>query len=125
MSNEGKFVWSDLTIPNADKVRDFYSEVFNWTAEEVDMGGYSDYSMKNENGEVVGGICFKKGMNNDFPPFWINYISVSNIKETLDKAQKLGAEIIVPPNPESSYKMAVIKDNAGAFIGIFEEQKSD
>ena len=89
------------------------------------MGDYSDYSMKKENGEVVGGICFKKGINNNFPPFWINYIAVNDIKETLSKATDLGAEIIVSPNPDSSYQMAVIKDNAGAFIGIFEEKKSD
>ena len=42
MSNEkpetGSMAWIDLTVKNAETVRDFYSAVVGWTSEEVDMG---------------------------------------------------------------------------------------
>ena len=41
----GTISWSDLTIPNADAVRDFYSAVAGWKSMPIDMGGYSDYCM--------------------------------------------------------------------------------
>jgi len=121
MSEIGKIVWTDLTVPNANKNRDFYAEVFNWTFEEVSMGAYSDYTMKNENGDVIAGICHKDGPNTELPPQWINYIKVNNITESLGKVEILGGKVIVPVNPNSSYKMAVIQDIAGAYIGLFEE----
>lgn len=121
MSDIGKIVWTDVTVKNADANRDFYKEVFNWTFEEVSMGDYSDYTMKNENGNVIGGICHKDGPNKDFPSQWINYIKVNSINDSLKKAEKLGGKIIIPVNPDSSYKMAVIEDVAGAYIGLFEE----
>ena len=39
----GSIGWCDLTVPDADGVRDFYRGVVGWTATECDMGGYSDY----------------------------------------------------------------------------------
>lgn len=41
----GSIGWLDLTVENADAVRDFYQEVVGWTTSGVDMGGYSDYCM--------------------------------------------------------------------------------
>jgi hypothetical protein len=38
----GTIGWFDLTVPNADEVRDFYRAVVGWGVEECEMGGYSD-----------------------------------------------------------------------------------
>jgi len=39
----GEIVWVDLTIPNAEKVREFHLSVIGWEANEFKMGDYSDY----------------------------------------------------------------------------------
>ncbi|MGB6336961.1 MAG: VOC family protein, partial [Thermoanaerobaculia bacterium] len=36
----GKIGWTDLTVENADDVRDFYTAVVGWKPSPVDMGGY-------------------------------------------------------------------------------------
>jgi len=37
--------WRDLTVKNAEAVRDFYSKVVGWKTSSVDMGGYNDFNM--------------------------------------------------------------------------------
>ena len=44
-ANVGSTGWIDLTIPNADGIRDFYSNVVGWKSSPVAMDGYSDYTM--------------------------------------------------------------------------------
>ena len=51
--NYGHPVWHDLTIPEPETTRDFYSEVLGWTSSDVDMGGYSDYMMTAPDGTGV------------------------------------------------------------------------
>ena len=41
----GKIGWIDISVDDADGLRDFYKEVVGWTNEVVSMGEYSDYSM--------------------------------------------------------------------------------
>lgn len=41
----GTVGWVDLTVPNADEIRDFYAGVVGWKPEALSMGDYSDYVM--------------------------------------------------------------------------------
>jgi len=41
----GQIAWNDLTVPDAEPVREFYESVVGWGASPVTMDGYSDYSM--------------------------------------------------------------------------------
>ena len=51
----GQIVWADLTIPNAEKVREFYLSVTGWEATEFKMGDYSDYAIENSAEQRDGG----------------------------------------------------------------------
>ena len=54
----------DLTVPDADAVRDFYKAVVGWGVQDVDMGGYSDYAMTHPaTGQPVAGVCHARGVN--------------------------------------------------------------
>ena len=41
----GTIGWRDLTVENAESVRDFYQGVVGWETSAVDMGGYSDFNL--------------------------------------------------------------------------------
>ena len=43
---KGSVGWFDLTVPDAEKVRDFYGQVVGWDSEATDMGDYEDFCMK-------------------------------------------------------------------------------
>jgi len=40
--NAGAIAWIDLTVPDAESLRDFYAAVAGWTPSAVAMDGYDD-----------------------------------------------------------------------------------
>ncbi|NNL87811.1 MAG: VOC family protein [Marinicaulis sp.] len=117
----GSIGWRDLTVENADEVRDFYKSVVGWKTEAVDMGGYSDYVMVDANGEHVGGVCHARGENADIPSQWMLYVVVEDLAKSLAEATECGGEIVAPIRGLMGGKMAVVKDPAGAVIALWEE----
>lgn len=125
MSNEkpetGSMVWIDLTVDNAENVRDFYSAVVGWTSEEVDMGGYSDFSMNTpDSGTTITGVCHARGINADMPSAWIPYFVVEDLDESIASCTKLGGEVVVDPRTLGEGRFCVVKDPAGAVAALYE-----
>ena len=80
-SEVGKIGWIDMTVDDADGIRDFYKSVVGWGSDDVSMGEYADYSMTlPANGEAVTGICHALGSNADLPPGWLIYIVVEDVE---------------------------------------------
>jgi predicted enzyme related to lactoylglutathione lyase len=119
-TGHGKVVWHDLTVPDAEKVRDFYSAVIGWTAEDVDMGGYSDFNMQiSDSGETVAGICHARGGNTELPPVWMVYLSVADIEESARKVVELGGKLLTPIKGDpGAGAFCVIQDPAGAIVAL-------
>jgi predicted enzyme related to lactoylglutathione lyase len=60
----GAISWTDLTVPNAVEVKEFYEAVVGWTHLPSEMGGYQDFCMdKPGDGQTVAGICHARGEN--------------------------------------------------------------
>ena len=122
MQQLGKIVWTDLTVDNAEKVRDFYCSVVGWTFAEQPMGNYSDYNiMTAHDNEVVTGICHQRGVNSKIPPQWINYITVDSLEQALERCKSLGGTVIDGPRSAGNSLFAVIMDPAGAYLGLIAE----
>ena len=118
----GKITWTDLTVPDAAPIRDFYSQVVGWSHEAVDMGGYADFNMNiSEDGETVAGICHARGENSHLPPQWLVYITVENLDLSLNSCKQMAGKILVPRKEMGEYgSYAVIQDPAGAVCALFE-----
>jgi predicted enzyme related to lactoylglutathione lyase len=68
-TNAGTIAWTDLTVPDAESLRKFYSRVVAWRSAPLSMGEYSDFNMIPLGGEEpVVGICHARGVNADLPP---------------------------------------------------------
>lgn len=117
----GSIIWTDLTIPKAEEIRDFYAKVAGWTYTPVSMGNYSDFQMNAPaTGESVAGICHAQGINAGLPPQWLIYISVEDIDGSVKRCTELGGAILVPPRPMGTYgTFCVIQDPAGAVAALF------
>ena len=64
----GSISWMDLTVTNAEEVKDFYKEVVGWSTSSVNMGDYEDYCMNlPETENTVAGVCHAKGVNAALP----------------------------------------------------------
>lgn len=117
----GTIGWKDLTVTNAEGVRDFYMGVAGWTAEPIDMGGYDDYVMMPPGGgDPIGGICHKRGGNADIPSQWLLYIVVADLEAALQRVRELGGEVLREPKGAGGGRFCVVKDPAGAVCGLYQ-----
>lgn len=118
----GSILWTDLTVPDAARVRDFYAKVVGWTSTGVDMGGYEDFSMNEPaSGKTVAGICHARGPNSDLPAQWLVYLTVADLERSLTRCRELGGEVVAGPKSLGpSGRFGVIRDPAGAVAALFE-----
>jgi hypothetical protein len=118
----GNITWVDLTVPDADRIRDFYAEVVGWRVSPVDMGGYDDYCMIPRDSEApVAGVCHAQGANDGLPAQWLVYITVDNLDESLKRCQELGGKLIHGPRGMGGpQRFAVIEDPSGAVAALFQ-----
>jgi predicted enzyme related to lactoylglutathione lyase len=113
----GAPVWHDLTIPNAEDVRDFYAAVFGWQPSPLSMGDYDDYVMV-VNEKDAYGICHQRGENANLPPQWLIYVRVADLEASIKEATARGGTVIAGPRGESPNAFYVIRDPAGAHIAL-------
>lgn len=118
----GRAVWRDLTVGDADDVRDFYTRVLGWRAEPVSMGDYADYNMLDQQGETAAGVCHARGSNADLPPAWLIYFQVASVDTAADAAEAAGGSILVGPKSFGSFRYVVLADPAGASFVACEGQ---
>lgn len=118
----GTVGWIDLTVDDADSLRDFYSAVVGWQVEPVDMGGYSDYTMSTpQSGTPTTGVCHARGGNAGLPAQWLIYINVDDLDESMREVKERDGEIIVGPKEMAGHgRYCVIRDPAGAVAALFE-----
>jgi hypothetical protein len=119
----GSVGWMDLTVENADEVRDFYAEVVGWGSQGLDMegGAYQDYVMTNAGGDAVGGVCHARGANAAMPAAWMIYVHVADLDASLSACRETGGEVVVEPREAGGQgRYAVIRDPAGAAMALFQ-----
>lgn len=124
-SRVGTIGWLDITVDNADGLRDFYQSVVGWTPEALSMGDYSDYVMKSEAGAVAG-VCHRRGANADLPKGWLPYIVVESLEQSLETCQKRGGRIRSDPKQMGEMgRYAMIEDPSGGVIALWEDAKKE
>ncbi len=118
----GTIGWIDLTVRDAGRLRDFYSDVVGWSAVPVDMGGYEDYTMvPAHSSDPAAGICHARGPNASLPSQWLIYIVVGDLEQSLAAVIRGGGRVLVEPKelgPMGRY--AVIEDPAGAVCALYQ-----
>ena len=117
----GSIVWRDLTVSDAETTRDFYAAVVGWEAHPHPMGEYDDYEVRcPETGDTVAGICHARGTNAKVPPQWLVYVVVENVEASAKRTVELGGEVLDGPRPMGKAPFCVIRDPAGAVLGLIE-----
>jgi len=112
----GKILWTDLTVPNAGQIRDFYSAVTGWSVREFD----GDYNMVAADDTDTAGVCHAVGQNANLPPQWLIYIAVADLDASIAACQQHGGSVIDGPRSSSESRFCVIRDPAGAVAALIE-----
>ena len=112
------FVHVELATTDLGKAKSFYSSLFNWQLQDMDMGGMS-YTMINV-GEGTGGGMMKHPVPGA-PSSWLPYVLVDDITAATAKAKSLGAtvmrDVTEVPNAGS---LSIIIDPTGAALGLWQ-----
>lgn len=117
----GAIVWRDLTVPDAEAIKEFYSQVIGWQTKPHPMGGYDDFNVIiSDTGETIAGICHARGGNTGIPPQWLMYVEVDDLPQCVERCKELGGAIIHGPRSMGTHNFCVIQDPAGAVIGLIE-----
>ena len=114
--------WIDLTIKDAEGIRDFYAAVIGWEAEPVEMDSYQDYIM-NQDQVPVAGIYHARSVNAGIPPVWIPYFHVKCLEKSLQSCIESGGTVVCAVQSfDENKEYAVIQDPSGAVCAIWAEQ---
>jgi predicted enzyme related to lactoylglutathione lyase len=123
----GSIGWFDLTVQNADEVRDFYAAVVGWKWSPLQMDGYSDYCMNlPASGETVAGICHKRNVNASLPSQWLLYITVANLERSIASVEEKGGKVLTSIRGNADQgRFVIIQDPAGAVAALFEPARKE
>jgi predicted enzyme related to lactoylglutathione lyase len=99
----GHFCWDELMTPDPDAAIKYYTSVFGWERESMEMPGFGTYTLlkrpgvkdKAGNQRNAGGVM---KMPPGMPPhaFWVCYIAVANAEQTGEKIKKNGGQQMTP-----------------------------
>ena len=123
--NPFTFCWTDLLTGDVGKAREFYTEVFGWRTETMRLpGGNGEYVMfKKGDLDVAGLVKFPR---EGIPAMWLPYLAVEDVDQTVNAAERAGAEIVerpqdVPSASGGKGRFAVLRDPTGAIIALWKK----
>ena len=118
----GTFSWVDLSTPDVEASKKFYSALFGWASEDFPSGPGQTYSMMRKDGHDAAAIATQQQAG--MPPFWSSYITVANVDESTEKAKSLGANVMMGPMEVMDVgRMSVVFDPTGAAFMLWEPRK--
>jgi predicted enzyme related to lactoylglutathione lyase len=115
----GDVSWHELLTTDHVAAWSFYSTLFGWEkTEAMDMGPMGVYQMFGRNGISWGGM-FDKPPAVEAPPFWLYYIKVDNIDDTVQKIKVNGGRVLNGPmEVPGGDQVAQCMDPQGAAFAI-------
>jgi predicted enzyme related to lactoylglutathione lyase len=120
MSNP--FCHVELATDDVAKAKKFYKSVFSWKLN--DSKGGMPYTMINVGAKgAIGGGMMKKQMPQQ-PTSWLPYVQVEDVKKTIAKAAKSGAQVVLDYMSIGEMgAIGVFVDPTGAPLGVWEQAK--
>lgn len=114
----GQMCWTELMTSDIEKSKDFYGDLLGWKFKEVTTHDVP-YTIIQANGKDIAGIWHNP--KNPAESSWLSYILVLNVRESLEKAKKLGAtEVVGVTKVGERGQFAVILDTTGAKVAFWE-----
>lgn len=116
------FCWVDLATTDATAAKQFYTELFGWTATDVPAGEGMVYTMLEKAGKNVCALYqMSAAMQQHTPSYWLSHVSVQDVDASVAKAKSLGGSVLEGPcDVMESGRMGLIKDPTGAIFSLWQ-----
>lgn len=123
LANEaGSFCWNELNTRDLAASKAFYTEVFGWTANDLDMPDMPYTEWKAGDRGVAGMMAMPDMVPAEVPPHWLVYFGTDDTDATVAKAEGLGATTLVPPTDIPPGRFSVLMDPDGAAFAVIKMQ---
>jgi hypothetical protein len=123
LANEpGAFAWNELNTRDLAASKAFYSTVFGWQPNDMDMEGMAYTEWRLGEKSVAGMMPMPDMVPAEVPSHWLVYFGVDDTDATVAKATGLGATAVVPPTDIPPGRFAVLADPEGATFAVIKMQ---
>lgn len=113
----GEFCWEQLNTSAPDAALAFYAAVFGWTNKPFGSGASDLKVFESGAAQVASVMQAPPGV----PAHWLSYVVVDALAAARDRATQQGGKVLIERMEiEGVGAIAVIQDNVGATLGLFE-----
>ena len=98
--------------------RDFYTAVFGYRVDEMDMGQEEPYRLFMLGDNRVAGLFKMTDEMEGVPPNWMTVFAVADCDAAAAKAKELGGELLFGPQDIPVGRFAVLQDSTGAVFQV-------
>ncbi len=125
MKQHGAFSWNELATNDVAGAKAFYSELLNWTLNDMESS-CGQYTMVKAGEREVAGIMAIPKEAKGMPPMWGAYVTVDDVDAMPGRIETLGGKVIVAPQdiPEVG-RFLVMSDPQGAMLMLITYLKKD
>jgi len=109
------FVHLELHTGNLPEACSFYTGLFGWRAERVRVRSRSYQTLEVGNG-VEGGVVECETER----PLWLPYVEVADVGATTERAQRLGASVLLDPREGPVGWRSVVAGPAGGEVALWQ-----
>jgi uncharacterized protein len=119
----GAISWTELSTTDVEAAKKFYGALFGWTFQEFPMPDTVYHVVKTGEREI-GGIMKTPKEAAGMPPFWMTYVTVENVDQTVKNAKETGGKALLEPMdiPQVG-RLAVLQDPQGAVFAVISYLK--
>lgn len=117
---QNPFVHNELQTTDIKKAKEFYSQMFAWNLEDIQVPGMT-YTLVKDGDRVMGGMFQMPDEMKGMPPLWMSYVLVDDIRTATEKARGLGARIMKECHevPKKGW-LTILLDPTGACLGLWQ-----
>jgi predicted enzyme related to lactoylglutathione lyase len=120
LANEpGAFTWNELMSRDVTRAWDFYSHVFHYGREQMDIGMAEPYTMLKVGDRPVGGMmATPPEVPAEVPSVWMTYFAVDGTDAAVDNARSMGATVLTEPTDSPYGRWSTLQDPQGAVFTV-------
>ena len=105
----------ELQTCNLPRACGFYTRLFGWRAERIDVGSASYLALDLGDG-IEGGVVERDAER----ALWLPYVEVADVDATTERACELGAAVLLEPREGPAGWRSVVAAPAGAEIALWQ-----
>jgi predicted enzyme related to lactoylglutathione lyase len=118
--------WFELGTTDQTAAKQFYGQLFGWSAQDYPMGPDEFYTMLRLNGRDAGAAytLSAKLLEQGIKAHWNLYFATPDVDASAALVSKLGGALIQPPfDVMDAGRMAICKDPGGAMFSLWQGKR--